>query len=90
MFSGEATYRSAHVGEFKGRKAIGEMMSEFFSRFPDVRWNVLAYRYIGKSVVEFDFVMTAAEALTGNHIKRKGVEEIEFTDEGLIKRLEVK
>ena len=90
MFSEKGTYRSAHVGEFKGRAAIGYMMSDFFTRFPDVRWNVPAYRCIGKSTIEFDFEMTATEELTGSQIERRGIEEIEFSDDGLIFRLEVK
>ena len=90
MFADKAVYRSSYVGEFKGRNAIGEMMADFFSRFPDVRWSVQEYRYTGKGIVGFEFVMTATEASTGNQIERQGLEEIEFTDEGLISRLNVK
>ena len=90
MFADEAIYHSSYVGEFKGRNAIGEMMADFFSRFPDVRWSVQEYRHTGIGVVGFEFVMTATEALTGNRIERQGPEEIEFSDDGSINRLEVK
>jgi hypothetical protein len=90
MFADGATYHSPHVGEFIGRNAIGEMMADFFSRFPDVRWNALEYRCTEKGVVRFKFEMFATEALTGKSVERRGTERIEFTDEGHISRLEVK
>jgi hypothetical protein len=90
MFADKATYHSPHVGEFEGRDAIGEMMANFFARFPDVRWNVLEYRCTEKGVARFKFEMFATEALTGKSIERRGAERIEFTDEGHISRLEVK
>ena len=90
MFADKAVYHSSYVGEFKGRSAIGEMMADFFSRFPDVHWNVLEYRCSREKVVGFEFVMTATESRTGDRLERQGLEEIEFTDEGLISRLEVK
>jgi len=89
MFAEEAVYRSSYVGEFNGRGVIGDMMTDFFSRFPDVRWNVPEYRPAGDRAVDFEFVMTATETLTGNHIVRNGLERIEFTDDGLISLLEV-
>ncbi|MDH3316127.1 MAG: nuclear transport factor 2 family protein [Gammaproteobacteria bacterium] len=90
MFADKATYQSPHVGEFKGRDAIGEMMADFFSRFPDVRWNAREYQCTEKGVVVFKFEMVATEALTGKNIERGGVERIEFTDGGSISYLEVK
>lgn len=90
MFVENGTYRSAHVGTYTGRKAIGDMMSDFFSRFPDVHWDVSTYRNTGERVVEFSFQMTATEAANGNRIERKGVEEIRFSDDGLILHLEVR
>lgn len=90
MFARNGTYHSVHVGEFKGRDSIGEMMSGFFERFPDVIWEVTEYRHSGTSAVSFDFVMNATEAATGNHLERRGEEQIDFTDDGLISRLEVR
>lgn len=89
MFAPEASYQSANVGLFHGRKAIGEMMNSFFSQYPDVYWEVKDYRYMSNGSVRFDFVMLATETQTGDKIKRMGTEEIEFTDEGLINRLVV-
>ncbi len=89
MFTDKATYHSPHVGEFKGREAIGAMMAEFFSRFPDVHWKAQEYQCTEKGVVVFDFEMAATEALTGKSVARGGVERIEFTDGGYISLLEV-
>jgi hypothetical protein len=90
MFAEGATYHSSAVGEFTGRAAIGEMRGGFFSRFPDVRWSVEAYRYTENGAVEFGFVMTATEAETGNRIERKGMEKIVIGDHGQISYLEVR
>lgn len=90
LFADQATYHSPHVGEFKGKAAIGEMMAEFFSRFPDVHWNTYEYTCTENEAVEFEFQMAAIEALTGRNIERGGIERIEFTDEGHIFRLEVR
>lgn len=90
MFTAEASYISANVGVFNGRSAIEEMMTRFFSRFPDVNWKARDYRCTSDGNVRFDFAMTATEIETGEKIQRMGVEEIEFTDEGFIRRLDVR
>ena len=100
MFADQATYHSPHVGEFKGKAAIGEMMADFFSRFPDVHWNACEYTCkhwnaceytcAAHAAVEFEFQMAATEAQSGKKIERGGSERIEFTDEGYILRLEVR
>ncbi|MFA9419176.1 MAG: nuclear transport factor 2 family protein [Gammaproteobacteria bacterium] len=89
MFSCSANYQSSSVGEFSGREAIGEMMAGFFSRFPDVHWQVTDYRHTRNNLVEFEFIMTATEAATGNKIERRGLEHIEFSDDGFISRISV-
>jgi len=89
LFAAEATYRSTYVGEFAGKPAIGRMMVKFFTRFPDVYWEVEAYRGLGTNAVEFAFVMTATEAATGQAVRRQAVETLEFTDAGLIVRVAV-
>ena len=89
MFAVNAVYFSAFTGEFEGQSAIAEMMKNFFAGFPDVRWMVEEVWYIGEQTVGFEFVMTATEASTGSRFEREGVEKIEFTDEGLIRRLGV-
>ena len=90
MFADNASYHSANVGVFNGRKAIGSMMTSFFNRFPDVYWKVRDYRCTTKGSVEFDLEMSAIETATGEHIRRAGIEEIEFTCNGFIARLEVR
>jgi nuclear transport factor 2 (NTF2) superfamily protein len=89
MFAVDAVYYSAFTGEFEGQDAITEMMTKFFTKFPDVRWMVEEFWYIGEQTVGFEFVMTATEQSTGSRFERQGVEKIEFTDAGLIRRLEV-
>ena len=89
MFVDEASYHSPNVGVFNGRSAIEEMMTDFFSKFPDVYWKASDYRCTSHGSVRFNFIITATEVETGEKIKRMGDEEIEFTDEGFISRLEV-
>lgn len=60
MFEPAATYHSSNVGDFENRASILEMMSGFFTRFPDVSWKVLEYDCAGESSVAFNFVLTAA------------------------------
>ena len=89
MFAEDASYHSPNVGVFDGKNAIGDMMREFFSRFPDVHWHVGDYESTPAGSVRFKFVMVATEAETGKRVQRSGAEEIEFSDDGFIRRLEV-
>ena len=86
MFDEGAVYTSSAVGDFEGRKTIGEMMQGFFARYPNVHWQAQHYRYNDNSVT-FDFIMKATEANSGNSLERQGVEQIEFSPQGLIIRL---
>jgi hypothetical protein len=90
MFIDSTNYHSTSVGEFTGPEAIGKMMAGFFERFPDVYWEVGAYFHTGVNLVEFEFIMTACEAVTGDKIERRGLEQIQFSDEGFICRISVK
>ncbi len=89
MFIGDATYHSSYFGEYRGATAIHQMMVSCFKRFPDVYWEVPAYRVIENQGVEFDFLMTAIDAASGEHVKRQGLERIYFTSDGLIKQIAV-
>ena len=89
MFSDSANYRSSSVGEFTGRKAIGEMMGGFFKRFPNVHWQVASYQRTKENLVEFEFIMTASDAQSGDKIERCGLEQIKFSDDGFISRVSV-
>ena len=90
MFAENACYHSPNVGVFNGRNAIGEMMAGFFTQYPDVHWKAKNYRLDDDFSVLFEFRMTATQVKTGEEIYREGVEQIDFTDQGLISRLEVK
>lgn len=89
MFSATAVYSSSAVGEFVGPVAIGKMMRGFFSSYPDAFWLAENYRYDNNRVT-FDFSLQANAAATGEHLQRQGIERIEFDENGLIKKLEVK
>lgn len=65
------------------------MMRGFFARYPDVYWETQNYQCDTNQSVMFDFTMTATQAETGEKIQRQGVEQITFTETGLISRLEV-
>ena len=90
LFTKSAHYHSTYVGELKGKDVIGAMMADYFSRFPDVYWNVPEYRYVKNGLVSFEFALTATEAQTGDRVERIGFEQIEFSDAGKIQRIEVK
>ena len=89
MFATDASYSSSTVGSFEGLLQIKTMMRSFFERFPDVYWEVLGYRSITERVVVFDFTRCATDLERGDPIRVEGVERIEFTADGLIRRIEV-
>ena len=65
------------------------MMTGFFDVFPDVFWQVAEFRYANEGLVEFEFVMTASNLHSGEAIERKGLESIQFTDDGFIATIRV-
>ncbi len=87
MFATGARYSSNAVGEYHGKAAIGDMMHGFFSEYPDVGWQADNFRCEAHQV-SFDFEMSAA-ADSDNPLRRLGVERIEFTADGSIKKLQV-
>ena len=89
LFAVDATYHSAYFGEYQGRDAIHTMMTSFFTRFPDAYWEVTEYCIIENNGVEFAFTMTGADASSGERVKRRGLERIYFTSDGLIKHIAV-
>ena len=90
LFDEDVNYQSSNVGEFNGKKAVGEMMQDFFSRYPDVSWKMETFQHTGKHTISFDFVMTATEPESGSIFERAGFEQIELSSEGLIVQVEVK
>ncbi len=88
MFAVGAVYTSSAVGEFIGPIAIGDMMQDFFARYPDVFWLAENFRY-DNGRVTFDFGLRATAADSGEHLQRQGIEHIEFDRHGLIRKLEV-
>ena len=89
MFDPDATYRSSQFGLFEGLDRIREMMTGFFAAFPDVHWEVDAYRADSDDTASFEFTMRATNAETGQAVARRGLETITFTDEGRIRHVEV-
>ncbi|MDH3633562.1 MAG: nuclear transport factor 2 family protein [Gammaproteobacteria bacterium] len=89
LFSDAAVYTSSALGEFAGPSAIGKMMQEFFNIYPDAFWLAENFR-CDSNRVTFDFSLQANAAISGEHLQRQGIERIEFDDQGLISKLEVK
>jgi hypothetical protein len=89
MFAADATYHSSAVGEFHGVDAIAGMMRTFFARYPDAFWLCEHFRCEANRV-SFDFSLQARDAQSGVQLQRSGIERIEFNDQGMITRLEVK
>jgi hypothetical protein len=90
MFDQQATYLSAYVGEFRGRDAIAGMMADFFSRYPNVRWQVGEYKYLADNTVGFNFDLVATDRQTGELVERSAYEQLKFSEDGYIERLEVR
>ena len=89
MFDPDATYRSSQFGDFAGLDRIREMMSGFFTTYPDVHWTVDAYQADSDDTASFEFTMRANHAETGQSVERGGRETIRFTEDGLIRHIEV-
>ena len=89
MFDPEATYRSSQFGLFEGLDQIRDMMTGFFATFPDVHWTVDDYRADSDDTASFEFTMRASHAETKQSVERRGLETITFTEEGLIRHIEV-
>ena len=89
LFDPEATYRSSQFGLFEGLDQIRDMMTGFFATFPDVHWTVDDYRAESDDSASFEFTMQASHAETGQPVERRGLETITFTEEGLIRHIEV-
>ena len=89
MFAADAIYHSSAVGEFQGVDAIIDMMRGFFARYPDAFWLCEHFR-CEVNRVSFEFSLQASDAQSGEQLQRSGIERIEFDDQGLIIRLEVK
>ena len=86
MFAAGASYSSTTVGDYRGRAAIGDMMHEFFTRHPDVYWEAGNYRCDDRRV-SFDFTMTASNG--DGDFRISGVEHLDFTADGSIKKVTV-
>jgi len=89
MFTEDAVYQSANVGEFTGLAEIKGMMNDFFAKFPDVHWDTRAFQCLEGGTVCFDFELLATNAQSGEQIRRSGSEEIVFNESGYISRLVV-
>lgn len=89
MFAAGARYTSSAVGEYRGRAAIGDMMHSFFGKYPNAHWQPANFR-CDDHRVSFDFTLAATDATNGDSLARSGVERVEFTADGSIKKLSVK
>ncbi len=88
LFAAGAMYSSNTVGEHRGRAAIGDMMHGFFADYPDVSWQAEDFG-CEQHRVSFSFSLRGTSAADGTSIERRGLEYIDFTAEGSIKKIEV-
>ncbi len=88
MFAAGARYSSNALGNFRGRAAIGDAMHGFFAKYPDVHWQADEFS-CEQHRVSFRFEMRASAAAGSASIERRGLEHIDFTAEGSIKKIEV-
>ena len=88
LFAAGASYSSNALGNFRGRAAIGDAMHGFFAKYPDVSWQADDFR-CSQNRVSFKFEMHASAAADGVPLERRGLEHIDFTAEGSIKKIEV-
>ena len=84
MFDSDLRYHSSQFGEFSGKETVMHMMKDFFTRFPDVHWEVDKYEEIEPSIVEFEFLMKGSDQEEGKQVERRGRECISFGESGLI------
>ena len=88
MFATGALYTSTAVGEHRGQAAIGDMMHGFFAEYPDVHWEAANFQ-CDDHQVSFKFTMTVNAGDDDPGPERRGMERIEFTADGSIKKLAV-
>lgn len=86
MFAAGANYASDAGSKYRGRAAIADMMHVFFTNNPDVYWQASNFR-CDDHRVSFDFTMNAGDG--DDAVRRRGVEHIDFTADGSIKRVTV-
>ena len=84
MFSTGALYSSTAIGEYHGRAAIGDVMHGYFAKHPDVHWRAKNFR-CDDHRISFDFTLTADDG----QLRRHGIEHLDFTAEGSIKKVTV-
>lgn len=89
MFAEDATYGSTNVGGHRGRAAITRMMTEFFGRYEELAWETGPLIPVGDRSVAFDFTRRCRERGADASIEVRGHERLDFTDEGLIRHVEV-
>jgi hypothetical protein len=75
----DAEYESSAVGGYKGVNSIREMMTSYFSKFPNVHWDVKEYVHSG-NCVSFEFLRTGCTNAEGKPVTAYGKEDIHFLD----------
>jgi hypothetical protein len=84
MFAAGAVYSSSEVGEFRGRAAISDVTRAYFDKHPDVHLQAKNFRG-EEHRVSFEFTLTADDG----QVRRHGVEHLDFTADGSIKKVTV-
>lgn len=85
QISEEIEYVSTGVGSFNGKKDVLDMMSSFFTKFPNVSWKIINDPASINSSVVLRFEMR----LHPNDAPITGTEVLTFADDGQIVRITV-
>ena len=89
MFAATASYTSESAGSANGLIDIISLIENFYREHPDVCWEVDEYEETTPRWVEFDFIRSQTNPENGGVERQRGREIIEFTKQGLIKRIKV-
>ena len=82
MFSEDATYSSENTGLYFGLEDIRSMVTNFYSNFPYLHWEIHSIEETTPNIAEVVFTLTAKDT-SGNEIIRPGIERVVVVDEEL-------
>ncbi len=87
MFSENATYSSVATGLYYGVDDIMTMITDFFSQYKALHWNINELNVITDYIVEIQFSFKATDQ-SDKHITRTGIEKL-VIDGGKIRHIEI-
>ncbi len=76
-------------GAIEGRSAIIAAFTAYFAEYPDQHAADDSIVALGPRMARSEWWLTATARSTGKPIQRRGIETIEFDEQGRIKRVEI-